>query len=127
MSRRRFVTVTNRATGKVVALRAVWCASFACRLRGLMFRRSLAPGEALILVERRATRAGAAIHMLFVPFVIAAVWIDSAGRVVDAVLARPWRPLYAPQAPACYTLEAEPAFLSQVNIGDELDFEDARD
>ncbi len=124
MSARRYVNVRRRATGEVLLRRVAWCASFVCRLRGLMFRRSLGPGEALVLVERRASRAGAAIHMFFVPFAIAAVWIDDGGRVVDVVRALPWRPYYAPQAPARYTLEAEPGVLGQVRVGEELVFED---
>lgn len=89
-----------------------------------MFRRRLAPGEALLLVEAVESRAAASIHMLFVPFPIAAIWINSAGRVVDLVEAKPWRPFYAPRAPARYTLEAEPEILNRVSIGDEVVFED---
>lgn len=95
-----------------------------CRLRGLMFRSRLRVGEALILVEPRESRSATAIHMFFVPFAIAAIWINNSGRVVDKVLARPWRPFYAPRAPARYTLETDPAFLDGVAIGDELVFED---
>ena len=36
----------------------------------------------------------------------------------------PWRPYYAPRAPARYILETEPELLDQVSIGDEVDFED---
>jgi uncharacterized membrane protein (UPF0127 family) len=89
-----------------------------------MFRPPLRAGEALILVEARDSRVSTSIHMLGVSFPIAAIWIDNAGRVVDKVLARPWRPYYAPRAPARYILETEPDFLAQVTIGDEVDFED---
>jgi uncharacterized membrane protein (UPF0127 family) len=89
-----------------------------------MFRRRLAPGEALLLVEPRDSRVATAIHMLFVPFPIAVVWISGSGRVVDKTLARPWRPLYVPRAPARYILETDPAFLERVTLGDELLFED---
>ncbi len=89
-----------------------------------MFRSGLRAGEALILAEAGESRAATAIHMFFVPFTIAAIWIDNSGRVVDKVRAQPWRPFYAPRAPARYTLETDPAFLDQVSVGDELDFED---
>ncbi len=124
MGRGRYVNVRSRATGELLLRRAAWCASFVCRLRGLMFRRSLGQGEGLVLVERRASRAGVAIHMFFVPFAIAAVWVDDGGRVVDRVRALPWRPYYAPRAPARYTLEAEPDFLGKIRVGEELVFED---
>lgn len=120
----RYVNVQNRTTGVQLRSRARWGASFLSRLRGLMFRRGLAEGEALILVENADSRAATAIHMFFVPFAIAAVWIDSEQKVVDKVEARPWRPFYAPRAPARYVLEAAPDLLAQVSIGDELVFEE---
>ena len=88
-----------------------------------MFRAPLAPGEALILVEARG-RLSTSIHMFFVSFAIAAVWIDNDGQVVDKALARSWRPYYAPRAPAHYILETNPEFLERVVIGDELVFYD---
>jgi len=88
-----------------------------------MFRRGLGPDEALLLVERADGRAAAAIHMFFVPFDLAVVWINSAGQVVDKVLARPWRPFYGPQAPARFILETHPAFLDKIKRDEELVFE----
>jgi uncharacterized membrane protein (UPF0127 family) len=90
-----------------------------------MFRRGLKPGEALLLVEKTDSRAAAAIHMLFVPFDLAVVWINSAGRVVDMVQARPWRPFYGPSAPARYILETHPDFLDKINRDEEVAFETA--
>jgi len=121
----RFVNLRLRSTGVVVVSGARWCDSFFSRLRGLMFRERLNPGEALILVEPSESRAATSIHMLFVSFPIAAIWINSKGRVVDKVEAQPWRPYYAPREPARYTLEAAPALLEKISIGDEFDFEDA--
>lgn len=88
-----------------------------------MFRRGLLPGEALLLVEKSDSRASAAIHMLFVPFDLAVVWINSAGRVVDKVRARPWRPFYGPSAPARFILETHPDFLDRINRDEEVVFE----
>ncbi len=116
------VQLRRRSTGEILLARLRWCASFACRLRGLTWRSGLAPGEGLALVERSASRMGASIHMLFVSFPIAVVWLDSGGRVVDTRLARPWRPAYLPHAPAQYTVEAAPALLELVAVGDELEF-----
>ena len=121
----RLIHLRQRATGQMLLPNVRWCASFFCRLRGLMFRRALRPGEALMLVEGRDSRSATAIHMFFVPFSIAAVWINSAGRVVDQVEARPWRPFYAPREPARYTLETDPAFLQKISLGDEIVFEDS--
>ena len=118
------VNIKRQSSGEVLLRRARWCDSYLSRLRGLMFRAGLAEGEALVLVEAGDSRTATAIHMFFVPFAIAAVWIDSGGRVVDKALARPWRPFYGPRAPARYVLEAAPAFLERVAIGDEVRFED---
>ena len=124
MGRRKWVEVRARPSGALLLPRARWCASFGLRLRGLMFRPRLQPDEALILVEARDSRASATIHMFFVPYTIATVWINGAGQIVDKAAALPWRPYYAPRSPARYILETHPEFLERVQIGDEVDFED---
>ena len=87
-----------------------------------MFRRELRAGEGLLLVERRPSRSATSIHMFFVRFPIAVIWLDADFRVVDKVVAQPWRPFYAPGGPAQYTLEAEPSLVEAVDVGDELQF-----
>ncbi len=96
--------------------------SFVTRLRGLTFRRRLGEDEGLWLVGRRESRVDAAIHMFFVFFPIAVLWLDAQNRVVDKVLARPFRPFYAPGKPAIGILECRPEILDQVQIGDEIRF-----
>lgn len=116
--------VRNTRTGEIVVERARWCQSFWCHFRGLMMRRHLPEQEGLLFVYRRASIADTAIHMLFVFFPIAAVWLDNESRVVDARLARPWRPFYAPAKPARYIIEAPPALLERVQVGDRLTFDE---
>jgi uncharacterized membrane protein (UPF0127 family) len=82
----------------------------------------LDPGEALILVKAKDSIANSSIHMLFVFFPIAAVWINSAGRVTSTQLAKPWHLYYASTEPACSVLETSPAILERVQVGDEVDF-----
>mgnify|MGYP005848451503 CR=1 FL=1 len=115
----------HRQSNEILVGNVRWCASFFCKLLGLMFRRRLHPDEGLLLVEPRASRVASSIHMLFMAFPIAAVWMDGDFRVVDKVCAEPWRLAYVPAHPARYTLEADPGVLSRVEIGDELVFEDA--
>jgi len=100
------------------------CTSFLCRLRGLTFRQSLDDDEGLLLVGNRESRTDTAIHMFFVFFPIAAIWLNRYGEIVDAQLARPFRPLYVPRAPARDVLEGPPALLEQVRIGDTLRYEE---
>ncbi len=121
----RTIQVRSRATGDVVLPDVTWCSSFWCKLRGLQFRSALRPGEALLLVEDRDSVMLTAIHMFFVNFDLGVVWIDSSGRVVDKVRAKPWRPSYASRAPARYVLETAPDFLEKVTIGDEWILEGA--
>jgi uncharacterized membrane protein (UPF0127 family) len=106
-------------------LHALYCDSFLGRLRGLMFRSSLAQEQGLLLVESRESRIDTAIHMLFVFMDLAVIWINSEKVVVDTVLARSWRPAYAPRQPARYILEIHPDRLGEFKIGDHLEFQNA--
>lgn len=117
-----WLTVWNETRGEQVLGHVRRCASFLCRLRGLTFRRRLGKDEGLLLVGSRESRADTAIHMAFVFFPIAALWLDRNGQVVDARLARPFRPFYAPRAPARDVLEGPPEILERVRIGDRLLF-----
>jgi uncharacterized membrane protein (UPF0127 family) len=122
MSRQR--VIRRASTGEVVLARATWCRSMWCHFKGLMLRRRLSDDEGLLFVYPRETITGTTIHMFFVFFAIAAVWLDSQGRVVDAKLARSWRPVYAPAKAARYLIEARPALLERVAVGDQLVFDE---
>jgi uncharacterized protein len=119
---RGYVTI-SREDGSVLPLRVRRCDTFLCRLRGLMFRRSLDPEEALLFVAEAEGRLGAAIHMFFVFFSIGVVWLDGAGGVVDAKVARPFGPFYAPREPARYFLEGPPELVDWVAVGEVLRIE----
>lgn len=118
----KIVAVRNETQGRLLLGKARRCADFFCQLRGLMFRRHLGDDEGLWLVGRRESRLATAIHMFFVFFPIAVVWLDRHGRVVDTRLARPFRPVYISRAPARDVLEGPPGLLEQVHIGDTLLF-----
>lgn len=118
----RFVSIENRTHPYPAAVKAAYCDSFFGRLRGLMFRKALGEREGLLLVEGSDSRINAAIHMFFMNFDIAAIWIDSQMRVVDAQLARRWRPSYMPAGPARFILETRPEYLSCFQIGDQVAF-----
>jgi uncharacterized protein len=105
--------------------RVAVCSSFACRLRGLMFRRQLDPNEGLLLVGTRDSRIDAAIHMVFVPFDLAVFWISTGMEIVDKVLARSWRPFYMPAQPARYVLEVHSSLLPRYEPGEEVEFANA--
>jgi len=117
------MTIVNQTSGECLARRVLRCDTFWKRGRGLMFRRALPEDEVLLFVERRESVAQTTIHMLFVFFPIAVVWLDGDRRVVDKRLARPFRPYYAPRRPAQYYIEGQPSLLERVSIGDQLEFE----
>jgi len=85
-----------------------------------MFQKSLGPHYGLLMVQPRADRVDAAIHMFFMNFDIAVIWADAQLRVVDAQLARRWRPAYAPAKAAKYVLEIHPDRLNDYQPGDQL-------
>jgi uncharacterized protein len=105
-------------------IRARWCVSFFSRLRGFMFRRELAHDEGLVLVEGRESRMDTSIHMFFVWTDLAVIWLNAEREVVDTVLARAWRPFYAPAKPAQYTIEIHPQRLNEFTVGDKVEFLD---
>ena len=119
------ISILNQTQPLPSPLQALYCDSFLCRLRGLMFRSSLPKNQGLLLVEGRDSRIDTSIHMLFVYMVLAVIWINSGQSVVDAILARAWRPAYAPRSPARYILEIHPERLTEFKIGDRIEFEDA--
>jgi hypothetical protein len=118
----KFIDVVRRESGETLLRSVRWCSSNWCRLRGLQFRRRLAVSEAILLVHPQESVLQTSIHMLFVFFPIAAIWIDGMGRVTSTQLARPWRIYYASKRPAQYVLEGHPDLLNRVAVGDELNF-----
>jgi uncharacterized membrane protein (UPF0127 family) len=118
----RTIQLENKNQPLSSPLRAIYCDSFLCRLRGLMFRSSLASDQGLLLVESRDSRLDTAIHMLFVFMDLAVIWINSDKVVVDNVLAHAWRPAYAPRQPARYILEIHPRRLAEFKVGDRIEF-----
>jgi uncharacterized membrane protein (UPF0127 family) len=120
-SQRRIEHVSST---QILVERARWCDSFASKLRGFTLRRQLDAGEGLVLVEKRESRINSAIHMLFVFCDLGVLWLDAQGRVVDKVVAKPWRLSYTPAAPAQYVVESHPHIVDRAQVGDQLRFID---
>ncbi len=113
--------ILNHRTGQPIATRVIWRRNPIARGWGLMFRRHIGEDEAHVFVENRSSRVNAAIHMLFVFCPLGVIWLDAERRVVDTVLARPFRLLYMPARPARYFIEGHPVILDRVQVGDRLD------
>ena len=109
---------------KVILKRVKLCDNFWTRFRGLQLVTHLPDDEGLLFVTGSENRANTTIHMFFMFFSIGVVWLDASGKVVDKCFAKPWRPAYAPRSPAQYFVEAKPAILDKVQIGDVLRFDE---
>lgn len=99
-----------------------YCDTFWSRFRGLMFKPSLDPNHGLLLVDKKDKRLDSAIHMLFMNFDIAAVWINSTKIVVDVKYARKGQLMLIPQQPASFVLEAHPDQFGNFQVGDSIIF-----
>lgn len=121
----RQVLVLNQNRTIDPAPRAHYCDTFLTQLRGLTFRPPLARDEGLILAGTRDSRLDSSIHMLFVRFDLAVIWINAEMKVVDKVLARSWRPAYFSRQPAKYVLEIHPDRWEDFAIGETVQFNDA--
>jgi hypothetical protein len=99
------------------------CTTFGCKLKGLMFSKGLKVNEGLIFVGKMDTRINAGIHMLFMNYDIAVVWINSSFRIVDKQLAKKWHLSYIPSQPAMYTLEIHPMMIDEFSVGELVSFD----
>ena len=97
-----------------------YCDTFWSKLRGLMFVKELGQDEGILLAETAETKMNTSIHMFFMNFDIAVLWLDKNYSVVDKTLARKWRPYYAPKSPAQYVVEMHSSRLADFSIGDGL-------
>jgi uncharacterized membrane protein (UPF0127 family) len=105
----------KRENGDVVCDRCVVADTPASRLRGLLGRSELRPGEGLLL------RPASAIHTCFMRFAIDAVFLDRDWRVVaisDDV--RPWRAASRRGAKAVLELPAGETARRGLGVGERL-------
>ena len=116
------VEIINQSWTLESKLRAPYCESFLCKLRGLTFRKQLPPERGLLLVISRDSKLDAAIHMLWMNFDIAVAWINSHLQVVDRRRAYRWRSFQVPSAPAKYILEYPIHRFEEIQIKDEILF-----
>ena len=106
-------TIRRAADGGVVCERCRVADTFWLRLRGLMGRSSLDPGEGM-LFERTGS-----IHMFFMRIPLDVVFCDADLRVVKVVTAlKPWRTAAAKGARV--TIELAAGAAAGVDVGDVL-------
>ncbi|MCC6148490.1 MAG: DUF192 domain-containing protein [Anaerolineaceae bacterium] len=115
--------VINQSRPTVVTIQVEYCASFWKRFKGLMFLPSLDIHSGVLLVEKNASIAASSIHMFFMNFDIAVVWIDEELKVVDTTIAKRWHPYYSSTRPAKFILETHVSHIHDFKNGDQLSLE----
>ena len=117
-----FVQIISRTSGQVLIESARWCKGSLCKLIGFQFRKRLRTDETLILVHKKDSITGTAIHMLFVFTSLGIIWVNSLNYITHLQVAKPWRPHYASPFPACFVIETNTENLDRFKIGDSLEF-----
>lgn len=115
--------IVLQKSGEVLIANAKWCDTFFSRMRGFTFTKPVTKEKGLVLVNAKDSQLESAITMLFVNYDLGVIWVNSAGEVVDTLVAKPWRLNYAAKAPARYVIEGHPSILEKVAVGDLIRFE----
>lgn len=104
-----------RQDGRVVVEHCLVAARPLRRMRGLLGRRELPPGEGILLTP------AASIHTFFMRFPIDAVFLDRKHVVVDIARdVRPWRTVGRRRAHAVLELPAGESARRGIRAGEEL-------
>ncbi|MBT3941057.1 hypothetical protein HOD83_01410 [Candidatus Woesearchaeota archaeon] len=114
--------ITNETKSKVLAKDVIICDNVWLSMRGLMFRKELQKGQALLIDLHKDRSAG--IHMFFVNFPIDVIWLNSEKLVVESIEdVKPFT-LKDPKKFARYILELPKGTLKQkpVSFGDRFTF-----
>ncbi len=97
-----------------------YCDTFFSKFKGLMFSKELKPDSGIIIVEQNESRINTAIHMMFMNYDIAVLWLNKDMVIIDKVLAKKWNPYYSPSIPAQFVVELHPSRFSDYAIGEQL-------
>ncbi len=109
--------IRNLSRDTIVATQVQWALSSQERMRGLLDREGLEPGEALVISPCNA------IHMFFMKFAIDVLFVSRAGVVVRAIEElRPWQ-MTRIYFTAQHTIELPTGAIaaSRTREGDQLD------
>ena len=117
-----FTTIDNLSRPSEDPVRVKNCSTFWDKFRGLMFSPQIPVNGGILLAENRESLTGTAIHMFFMRFDIAVVWINSKFEVVDCKIAKKWKAAIFPKNAAQYVLETHKDNLYKFHIGDVVVF-----
>lgn len=95
--------------------------TFFKRFLGLMGRKSIEETDGLLFVLNKPSIMDAGIHMFFMRFDIAVIWLAEDLTVIDKILAKKWHPSYVPKKKAKYFLETHLSQLNKFSEGDQME------
>jgi|AGTN01.3.fsa_nt_gi Uncharacterized conserved protein len=116
----------RRSDGTVVASDVEMADTVLKKITGVMFRRRLPPGFAMVFDMGREMRTNIAIHMVFVFVPIDVVYLDKSRTVVDIRhRLQPWIGIAIPKRRARYAIEipAGAAEEHRLKEGDVLEWQ----
>ena len=120
MTDKEFLLVKAKQNELSKGIKIQYCDTFLSKSLGLMFRKALLPDEGIILADQKPSRMNAGIHMFFMNFDIAVLWLDPNLVVIDKAIAKKWRPIYLPKKPAQYVVELHCQMYDEYQVGDHL-------
>lgn len=111
-----------KANGAYVATNAEFACSVFKQALGLMFRRNIPDGYALVFVMDKCRKVS--LHMLFVPFPIDVIFLDNEKRIVKISELKPWVGLGFSGEKVKYIIEASrgTAIKAALRVGDKIEF-----
>jgi hypothetical protein len=107
-----------------VPIKLIICDSFLRKLRGLMFQKNMPQFSGIIFRYKKDSIINTSIHMLFMNFPIAVLWVNNENIIVDKIIAHPWHFMYAPSIPASLVVEIHVKHIDEFRIGDKIRFDD---
>lgn len=122
---KRYLNVINLSHPLLDPLNVVLCDTFFSKFKGLMFTKEVNVTGGILIDEKVESKLNTAIHMLFMNYDIAAIWLNKSYKVVDLTLAKKWHMVYSPSFKAKFVLEIHSSRLNQFHRGDQLTVENA--
>ena len=120
MDKNKVFIISSSRNPNIPLLRIENCDNFITKFKGLMFKKLLLKDEGIMLSATRESVVDSSIHMFFMNFDIAVIWLDSNLHIVDRIVAKKWHPYYLPKKPAKYTLEIHPDRFNDFVVGETL-------
>jgi uncharacterized protein len=114
--------ITNETKSKVLAKEIILCDNLWSSMRGLMLRKELEKGQALIIDLHKDKNAS--IHMFLVGFPIDVIWLNSEKLVVDTAHDVKPNTITNPSKFARYIIELPKGTFNEkpVSFGDRFSF-----